>query len=79
MTNETLRDKLIRLVTKLVNVDYEGGEKEGDAIVREIETMVPAAEVIDLIYYGDDEDTPETLADKMLAARPIILPDLSKS
>lgn len=79
MTNETLRDKLIRLVTKLVNVDYEGGEKEGDAILREIETMVPAAEVIDLIYYGDDEDTPEALADKMLAARPIILPDLSKS
>lgn len=79
MTNETLRDTLIRLVTKLVNVDYEGGEKEGDAILREIETMVPAAEVIDLIYYGDDEDTPETLADKMLAARPIILPDLSKS
>ncbi|MNU30329.1 hypothetical protein D3C71_188140 [compost metagenome] len=79
MTNETLRDKLIRLVTKLVNVDYEGGEKEGDDILREIETMVPAAQVVNLIYYGDDNDTAEMLADKMLAARPIILPDHSQS
>jgi hypothetical protein len=78
MTNDDKRNRLVGLVTRLVNVEFDG-EEEGDAILNEIEAMVPAAQVANLIYYGDDEDTPETLADKMLAARPIILPDHSNS
>jgi hypothetical protein len=78
MTNDDKRNRLVGLVTRLVNVEFDG-EEEGDAILNEIEAMVPAAQVANLIYHGDDEDTPETLADKMLAARPIILPDHSNS
>jgi hypothetical protein len=75
MTDESVRDNLVKLVTKLVKADFEGGEEVKQALLLEIVALVPAANVIDLIYFGDDEDTPEVLAEKMLASLPIILPD----
>jgi hypothetical protein len=79
MTDQTARDKLVHLVTQLVNADFEGGEDAKDALVFEIETMVPAAHAIDLIYFSDDDNTPEMSVDKMLGTRPIALPGHSQT
>jgi hypothetical protein len=78
MTDETLREKLIRLVTKLVNADFEGSEEEADALLGQIEALVPAARASNIIFYGNDGYTLEDKVDQMQAARPIILPDQSR-
>jgi hypothetical protein len=74
MADQGVRNRLIDLVTRLVNANFEGGEEAKEALLLEIEALVPAANVIDLIYFAEDEDTPEVLADKLSASRPLILP-----
>jgi hypothetical protein len=78
MADETIRKELLKLVTILVEHEYSE-EQERSAILREIMSLVPAAPVAELIYYGDDDDTPTMLVEKMLAAQPIILSDHSRS
>jgi hypothetical protein len=65
------REQLIQLVTKIINV--EGSEEQIDEWVQLVEDNVPHPAVTDLIYYSQEQLTPEQIVDKALAYKPIQL------
>ena len=71
MSAQLTRQELIRLVTRVMNVD--GTETEIDELLQLLERNVPHPEVSDLIFYPDREMTAEEVVDRALAHKPIHL------
>ncbi|MBJ8030331.1 bacteriocin immunity protein [Bacillus cereus group sp. N21] len=71
MFKKITRAELISLVSKLV--ECEGTEKEIDEMIEVVERNVPHPEVSDLLYWNDEELTPEQIVDIALAYKPIQL------
>ncbi len=72
MKTQLTKDELIQLVKKVMNA--EGSEKEIDGWLKLVELNVPHPAVTDLIYYHEEELTPEQVVDKALAYKPVQLP-----
>ncbi|PEP80682.1 hypothetical protein CN581_14400 [Bacillus toyonensis] len=71
MLKKLTREELIDLVSKIV--DCEGAEEEIDEMIEVVEKNVPHPEVSDLIYWNDEDLTPEQIVDIALAYKPIQL------
>ena len=69
MPSELSRSELIALVTKIVN--EEGSEEEIDQWLETLCANVPHPGETDLIYYADEELSPEEIVDQALSYRPI--------
>jgi len=72
MTNKLSREELIILVEKIINC--EGTEEEIDQMIEIVEKNVPHPEVSDLIFWDEEDLSPEQIVDKALNYKPIILP-----
>ncbi|WP_243526302.1 bacteriocin immunity protein [Bacillus pseudomycoides] len=71
MFKKITKEELISLVRKLV--ECEGTEEEIDEMIEVVERNVPHPEVSDLLYWNDEELTPEQIVDIALAYKPIQL------
>ncbi|HDR3651183.1 bacteriocin immunity protein [Bacillus sp. SM-B1] len=71
MLKKLTREELINLVSKIV--ECEGTEEEIDEMIEVVERNVPHPEVSDLIYWNDEDLTPEQIVDIALAYKPIQL------
>lgn len=65
------REELINLVNRIV--ECEGSEEEIDEMIEGVKRNVPHPEISDLIYWNDEELTPEQIVDKALEYKPIQL------
>jgi len=65
------KQALIELVRKIINV--EGSEEEVDQWLELLERNVPHPEVSDLIFYPEEESTPEQIVEKALSYKPLPL------
>ena len=63
------RKELIDLIEQIKN--FEGTEREDDALLENLENMVLDPEISDYIYWTDMSS--EEIADKVLTYKPIIL------
>ena len=63
------RKELIDLIEQIKN--FEGTEREEDALLENLENMVLDPEISDYIYWTDMSS--EEIADKVLTYKPIIL------
>ena len=63
------RKELIDLIEQIKN--FEGTEREEDALLENLENMVLDPEISDYIYWTDISS--EEIADKVLTYKPIIL------
>lgn len=63
------RKELIDFIEQIKN--FEGTEREEDALLENLENMVLDSEISDYIYWTDMSS--EEIADKVLACKPIIL------
>ena len=64
-------EELINLVNRIV--ECEGSEEEIDEMIEVVKRNVPHPEISDLIYWNDEELTPEQIVDKALEYKPIQL------
>ncbi len=64
MTNKLSREELIILVEKIINC--EGTEEEIDQMIEIVEKNVPHPEVSDLIFWDEEDLSPEQIVDKAL-------------
>lgn len=71
MQNKLSRLELIELVEKIMKSN--GTEEEIDNMIEELERNVPHPEVSDLIFWNEEELTPEQIVDIALAYKPIQL------
>lgn len=71
MLKKLTREELINLVNRII--ECEGTEEEIDEMIEVIERNVPHPEVSDLIYWNDEELTPEQIVDIALGYKPIQL------
>lgn len=71
MLKKLTREELIVLVNKII--ECEGTEDEIDEMLEVVKNNVPHPEVSDLIYWNEEELTPEQIVDKALAYSPIQL------
>ncbi|WP_061995272.1 bacteriocin immunity protein [Clostridium sp. ATCC 25772] len=71
MLEKLAREELINLVSKIVKC--EGAEEEIDKMIEVVKRNVPHPEVSDLIYWNEEELTPEEIVDVALAYKPIQL------
>ncbi|URZ03550.1 bacteriocin immunity protein [Clostridium felsineum] len=71
MIKKLTRQELISLVSKIM--DCEGTEEEIDEMIEIVKNNVPHPEVSDLIYWNEEELTPEQIVDIALAYKPIQL------
>lgn len=72
MTNQSERELLIRLVTKIVNCD--GSEEEIDSWLDQAQGLVVHPSLSDLIFYPEKDDvTPEEIVDEALSYKPMSL------
>ena len=83
MNNLLIRDEIISLIEeiKLLNrSNLEGGEfeKKSDELHDALESGVLDPSITNYIYREIPELTPEEIADRALAYKPIILPDESQ-
>ena len=62
---------MINLVNRIV--ECEGSEEEIDEMIEVVKRNVPHPEISDLIYWNDEELTPEQIVDKALEYKPIQL------
>ena len=65
------KDELVELVRKISAA--EGTEEEIDAMLHTLEKNVPHPAVSDLIFWSEEELTPEQIVEKALAYRSIAL------
>ena len=72
----SLREELLSVIQGLIDGRF-GTEKEVDEKVAFLQEHVPSGDVVDHVYFSDEGDTAEIMFRKMMAAGPIILPDLS--
>ena len=71
MFKKLTREELINLVNKIV--ECEGSEEEIDEMIDMVKKNVPYPDISDLIYWSEDELTPEQIIDKALNYKPIQL------
>lgn len=69
MLKKLTREELINLVNRIV--ECEGSEEEIDEMIEVVKRNVPHPEISDLIYWNDEELTPEQIVDKALEYKPI--------
>lgn len=68
--NKLSREEIIDIIKDILDVQNHT-ESEIDQLIRKLEDGVTDPEIADYIYY--DELTPEQIADKVLAYKPICL------
>ncbi|MEG0296702.1 MAG: bacteriocin immunity protein [Clostridium sp.] len=71
MLKKLTREELINLVNRIV--ECEGAEEEIDEMIEVVKRNVPHPEISDLIYWNEEELTPEQIVDKALEYKPIQL------
>ena len=71
MSKRLTREELIDLVNKII--ECEGSEDEIDEMIEVVKRNVPYPDISDLIYWSEDELTPEQIIDKALNYKPIQL------
>lgn len=71
MESKLSKLELIELVEKIMK--SKGTEEEIDNMIEELERNVPHPEVSDLIFWNEEELTPEQIVDIALAYKPIQL------
>ncbi|MDU2897166.1 MAG: bacteriocin immunity protein [Clostridium sp.] len=71
MSERLTREELINLVIKII--ECEGSEEEIDEMIEVVKRNVPYPDISDLIYWSEDELTPEQIIDKALNYKPIQL------
>lgn len=71
MLKKLTRDELIKLVNKIV--ECEGSEEEIDEMIEVVKRNVLHPEISDLIFWNEEELTPEQIVDKALEYKPIQL------
>ena len=71
MLKKLTREELINLVNRIVKC--EGSEEEIDEMIEVVKRNVPHPEISDLIYWNEEELTPEQIVDKALDYKPIQL------
>lgn len=71
MIEKLTREELISLVSKIV--ECEGTEEEIDEMIEIVKNNVPHPEVSDLIYWNEEDLTPEQIVDIAIAYKPIQL------
>ncbi|WP_428817861.1 bacteriocin immunity protein [Clostridium butyricum] len=71
MSERLTREELINLVNKII--ECEGLEVEIDEMIEVVKRNVPYPDISDLIYWSEDELTPEQIIDKALNYKPIQL------
>lgn len=71
MIEKLTREELISLVSKIV--ECEGTEEEIDEMIEIVKNNVPHPEVSDLIYWNEEDLTPEQIVDIALAYKPVQL------
>ena len=71
MLKKLTREELINLVNKIV--ECESSEEEIDEMIEVVKRNVPHPEISDLIYWNEEELTPEQIVDKALDYKPIQL------
>jgi len=71
MSKRLTREELINLVSKII--ECEGSEEEIDEMIEVVKRNVPYPDISDLIYWSEDELTPEQIIDKALNYKPIQL------
>ncbi len=62
MSDKLSREELIKLVSDII--ECNGTEKEIDEMMEVVEKNVPDPNVSDLIFWNDDNLTPEQIIDK---------------
>lgn len=72
MEGQLTKDQLIELVRKIKNC--EGTEEEIDEWQLLLQRNVPDPEVSDLIFYSDEDLSPEEIVGRAMNYRPIPLP-----
>ncbi|WBW96084.1 bacteriocin immunity protein [Oceanirhabdus sp. W0125-5] len=65
------KEQLIKLVKKIINV--EGKEDEIDEMINLLENNVPHPEVSGLIFWNEENYTPEQIVEIALSYKPIQL------
>lgn len=65
------KEDLIELVGKIMNV--EGSEEEIDRMIEILKQSVPHPEVSDLIFWNENDLTPEQVVELALSYKPIQL------
>lgn len=70
---ELERKEFLTVIRGLMSGSY-GSEQETDAKLEFLQSAFPAAFVSDLIFYGDPDDTEESILEKMIACKPVIMP-----
>lgn len=65
------KEDLIELVRKIMNV--EGSEEEIDRMIEILKQSVPHPEVSDLIFWNENDLTPEQVVELALSYKPIQL------
>ncbi|WP_044973122.1 bacteriocin immunity protein [Ruminococcus sp. HUN007] len=71
MSDKLSREELIKLVSDII--ECNGTEKEIDEMMEVVEKNVPDPNVSDLIFWNDDNLTPEQIIDKAFEYKPIQL------
>ncbi|PFZ79466.1 hypothetical protein COL82_06665 [Bacillus toyonensis] len=71
MLKKLTREELINLVSKIV--ESEGTEEEINEMIEIVKRNIPHPELSDLIYWNDEDLTPEQIVDIALAYTPIQL------
>lgn len=69
MFKKLTREELINLVNKIV--ECEGSEEEIDEMIDMVKKNVPYPDISDLIYWNEEELTPEQIVDKALEYKPM--------
>lgn len=72
MEKQLTEDQLIELVRKIKNC--EGTEEEIDEWQLLLQRNVPDPEMSDLIFYSDENLSPEEIVERAMSYRPIPLP-----
>ena len=82
MNNLLSRDEIIDLINEILRLDeienLEKSEKKRTKLCFRLRDGVLDPSVINYIYYENPSLTPEQIADRALAYKPIILPDESQ-
>lgn len=69
MLNKLSREELIELATKII--ECEGTEEEIDNMIEIVEKNTSCPDLIDLIYWNDDNLTSEQIIDTAMNYKPI--------
>jgi hypothetical protein len=72
MGNQISKEELVEIVRKIM--DAVGSEEEIDSMIQLLEQSVPHPQVSDLIFWNDEELSPEQVVESALNYSPIILP-----